>query len=476
MSGVLAVAALALTATCCSGNPVMVLDDLDSEEVFSNTRAHQGSYAPCLQDAYKGQFVHDWARDKGQVSATYSFDPPKDGCYLVEEHHPGRDYACSRYLPQAAKLEVGYCMGKTSQLSIDQSRNGGKWNPVGRWPFFKGHKGSFKMSNSQEDSCSTGNCFWVADAFRVTWIGRTCKERDVAAAQAEEAAAQPDEDVVAKVNAAEDGSQEQATVDNMKASTAENSEEEQATSGDMASTETQGTISMFVTSSGDHADLKLKMENSGVIEMALKAHFGYKSVNVLSLDITSARRLGQPPASSLASDYRIDATFAGQGGQQISNDLTLMDQLQNSLDAKEAGIQVKSVTVSFDSPQTGQPVDVSDKDPEEPTNTGLIIAVGVGLVAGSFALLMILRTMKKLADKKKAEQIAKESGDIFMYSENAKDPEKAVESKDVKKEEDIDVVSVSTAPPDSDGCSETGSGNQAAVNNSETRSNLSQTL
>eukprot|EP00746_Dinoflagellata_sp_MGD_P003283 gnl/MRDRNA2_/MRDRNA2_106379_c0_seq1.p1 gnl/MRDRNA2_/MRDRNA2_106379_c0~~gnl/MRDRNA2_/MRDRNA2_106379_c0_seq1.p1 ORF type:complete len:455 (-),score=106.52 gnl/MRDRNA2_/MRDRNA2_106379_c0_seq1:187-1551(-) len=453
MSRIFAVAALALTATCCLGQQI-VLDDLDSE-VFSHARAHQGSYGPCLEDAYNGQFVHDWAREKGAVSATYSFNPPRDGCYLVEEHHPGNNQMCSRYLPKAAELHVAYCMGKTADVTIDQSRNGGTWNTIGKWPFFAGHKGSFTLSNSPQDSCSMGECFWVADAFRVTWVGPSCTE---------------DEEVT-KATTTEDAVQEQATLETTQAAGAEEGEQEQAASEntDMATSLTRGSISMAVTTSeGDHADLKLKLESLGVIEMALQTHFAYKSVNVLSLSVTSARRLGMAPGK-IASNYNVDAVFEGQGlHKEISNGQVLTDLFQTLLDKHEAGIQVKSVTISFENPETGQPNDVSEKDPTAP----LDLAVAVGLAAGVFVLLMSLLVWKKLANRKTTEQVVTDS--ISMYPDATKDPEKAVESNAEKKEEDMDVVSVSTAPPtDSEACSETGSATQAAADNSEMRSNAS---
>lgn len=296
------------------------------------------------------------------------------------------------------------------------------------------------MSNSPNDSCpltdldNRASCFWVADAFRVTYIGRTCSS-----------------------------AQEESTSDQVKADTVEDGAQEQANPGDMASPVTQGTISMTVTASiGEPSDLKLKMESLGVIEMALQAHFGYKSVNVLTLDVTSgARRLAE---LNQAPNYRIDAVFEGHGkAQGNSNDQTLMDQVQALLDTKEAGILVKSVDVSFESPKTGK----TDTEPKEPTREYDMMAVGLGLVAGvlflgcgSIALACrVLRTMKS---SKTTEDTVTES-DISMYPEYAKDPEKAIDSKEPKKEEDLEVISVSTAPPTdtgSDGCSDTGSANQ----------------
>lgn len=420
-----------LTAPCCFGNPI-VLDDLDVE-AFSGTNAHKGSYAPCLKDAYKGQFVHDWARDKGMVSATYSFDPPKDGCYLVEEHHPGSDYQCSRYLPENAQLKVGFCRGKTADISIDQSRNGGKWNTLGRWPFFKGNKGFFTMANSRQETCSASDCFWVADAFRVTWLGRDCS--------------QPVHSPVQKETEANVNTQ------------AEESSTMVGKEDDLDSTPARGTVTLTVaTLSGDSANLKLKLKNDGVIETALQAHFGYKAVNLLSLDITSARRLTD--SFSAASNYRIEALFEGYGdGDQNKNDQMLMQQVQAQFDAKDAGIQVKSVSVSFESPPTGKPVG----SPEEEASFEWI-ALGAGLVAGAFVLGMFACYMRKLTAKKALDTAAAEHDDVSMYP--SKDPEKATELKP-----DEDTLSVSTAPPpstDSDGCcSETGSATPAATTNPE---------
>lgn len=167
-------AVFSLAVFCCSGNPVIILDEQDSDS-FRTSNSHAGTYTPCLKDAYNGQFVHDWARNKGLASGTFSLDPQKDGCYLVEEYHPGGDDACSRYLPKNAKLQIGYCNNKTEEVSVDQSRNGGQWNIVGKWPFYNGMNGHIKLLNSVQDSCSMDLCFWVADAFRVTWIGDDCK-------------------------------------------------------------------------------------------------------------------------------------------------------------------------------------------------------------------------------------------------------------------------------------------------------------
>lgn len=231
----------------------------------------------------------------------------------------------------------------------------------------------------------------------------------------------------------------------------------------MDSTPTRGTMSLVVTTSnGDGVDLKLKMHKVAVIEMALQAHFGYNSVNVLSLHVTSARRLLE---ASVSSNYQIDATFEGRGSvQQINNGQTLLEQVQASFDANEIGIRVKSASVSFDSPQPGQteePLDASERD----SFIEYALALGAGLVSGALVLFVAIHHKKNLAHKKHVEEIATVTGNVSMYPDSAK----ATESKEAKKEEDLENVSVSTAPPtDSDSCSEIDAAMHAATNNSET--------
>lgn len=133
---------------------------------------HHGTYSPCLEDAHGGMFHHDWARDKGRVNAEYKFDPPRDGCYVIEEYHPGQNQLCSRYLPKNARVDVDYCKGKSTYTYVDQSQGGGKWNIVGALPFFVGWEGRIKVANNgTATTCPFGKgCFWIADAFKVTWV------------------------------------------------------------------------------------------------------------------------------------------------------------------------------------------------------------------------------------------------------------------------------------------------------------------
>jgi len=408
-------------------NPVVILDEADGSTVMEN--AFKGSYAPCLADAYQDQFAHDWADHKGLSSATFSFDPPQDGCYMVEEWHPGSDQACSRYLPSNTKLDIGYCLGKTSKASIDQSRNGGQWNTVGKWPFYKGHRGYFKLSNSDQESCATGSCFWVADAFRLTRLGSSCTD-----------ASAPVQD---------------ASMEMPSAPEAEEAQEAQDTSMEMdfklANGDAQrGSVSLIVSSSLGNQDLKLHIMNLGVLESGLKAHFSYSSVKLLSVDIASARRLTPRVARR-----RVNAMFEGigAGGELSKEPQVLMSQLQVLFDAKDSGIQLESVSYSFDGSSTTDDSEEQDIHPYP-------YAIALAFLGFSFVSMMAFAVYCLM--KKRAAKMTKDASSEERWAETTKDPEEAMETKDAKDPEEVkqdnsDIVSVSTAPPSEDVPSETDS-------------------
>lgn len=153
----------------------VVLDDMGSTNMM---HALEGSYAPCMEDAYNGMFHHDGGINKGSTSLTFDFDPPQKGCYRIDEYHPGGDSYCARYLPRRVSLEVEYCQGKTTHFAINQADRGGQWNEVGSLPFCPGHKGKLTLSNSPNEECDADNCFWVADAFRLTRTGKNCSAQE----------------------------------------------------------------------------------------------------------------------------------------------------------------------------------------------------------------------------------------------------------------------------------------------------------
>eukprot|EP00931_Biecheleriopsis_adriatica_P002081 TRINITY_DN10272_c0_g1_i1.p1 TRINITY_DN10272_c0_g1~~TRINITY_DN10272_c0_g1_i1.p1 ORF type:complete len:412 (+),score=80.37 TRINITY_DN10272_c0_g1_i1:88-1323(+) len=167
---------ISLAAPVVAKDVQFILDESDGTLTTESAHTSEGSYPPCMEDAYNGQFRHDWAKNKGQAFFEFKFEVSQDGCYSIEEYHPGgaNNTACSRYLPSNARLNIEWCKGRTSTLEVDQSRNGAQWNFIGIFPFYAGWTGSVKMSNSIGETCKTTNCFWVVDAFRFTRVATAC--------------------------------------------------------------------------------------------------------------------------------------------------------------------------------------------------------------------------------------------------------------------------------------------------------------
>lgn len=175
----------ALSLCLADATSVVQLDDGDAG-VSRTPAVSQGTYQPCLADALGGMFLHDWGRAKGEASVSYELLVPEDGCYKLEEYHPGMDFACSRYLPTAVKIEVlekksDTSMDEVAGFSADTSRNGGKWNELGQVALAKGRQYAVRSGNAgTETNCDAqkhgGACFWVTDGFRATRVGdlETC--------------------------------------------------------------------------------------------------------------------------------------------------------------------------------------------------------------------------------------------------------------------------------------------------------------
>lgn len=246
---------------------------------------------------------------------------------------------------------------------------------------------------------------WVADAFRATWTGAKCNKTG---SMLPESSSMAQDD--------------------------ENDEDE-----DIPVTQVRGTVSLIVTSRDDSEDLRLQIKNTRVLELGLKAQFGYDSVELISVDIASQRRL----AENVGTNSRIDATFEAKGTKKDTNDgQSLAERFQVLFDAQDSGIQVKSAEVYWDTSSTGQESDTVDS----PVPVLMLVCLGSALLVGSLALVVLMRKITKKTWVKKQDAL----DDPEKAIESKEDPEKAVESKEE------DAVSVSTAPPpsDADVCSE----------------------
>jgi hypothetical protein len=272
----------------------IVLDNMDSTVVAESKNAHEGTYTPCMVDAYNGQFHHDWARNKGAASFTFKFQPPADGCYLIEEYHPGKTWECSRYLPSNAQLKVDYCKGKSHTTTIDQTKNAGQWNPIGHLIFYKGVEGKLTMSNSPDDLCQD-NCFWVVDAFRLTWKASSCES--MSGSTADEAAP------------------------------------------------AQGTLSLSL-SLADGQTMEMVRWQLGIgkatLEATMATHLGYKSVSIVDFEVSGRR---------LMETQQLRIIYTAQDKIREPNQASLKQALQSDLTALYPGLTLTDLTVELPSAQ-----------------------------------------------------------------------------------------------------------------------------
>jgi len=166
----------AWSAGCAFGNPVVLIDNLDASEV-STVGMVQGTNSRCLSDAHAGGFIES-GTNLGNSNVTFSFNPPVDGCYQVEEYHPGSNGACSLSLSTRVAVDIEYCRGGNARAVLDQSVAGGDWTSLGRFPFYAGHQGRITLSSADGDraQCNDGSCIFVADAVRFRWLAPACEE------------------------------------------------------------------------------------------------------------------------------------------------------------------------------------------------------------------------------------------------------------------------------------------------------------
>jgi hypothetical protein len=134
---------------------------------------NEATYMPCNKDAHGDSFHHanQFVGSTPTAAALFVFHPPTDGCYTIEEWHPGSNENCNRYLLDSVRLEVTYGQDKRAYKYIEQPLNNGQWNMLGALPFKKAFTGYFMLKGSLAASCREGtNCFWAADAFKLTKI------------------------------------------------------------------------------------------------------------------------------------------------------------------------------------------------------------------------------------------------------------------------------------------------------------------
>jgi len=102
--------------------------------------------------------------------AHFIFQPPVDGCYLIEEMHPlvaGLE---------TSPVTINYCKGMTAVGSINHTgRSHDTWNYVANLPFYAGNEGSITIPKSVV--FATTSSF---HSFRLTHIGARCHVAEAA--------------------------------------------------------------------------------------------------------------------------------------------------------------------------------------------------------------------------------------------------------------------------------------------------------
>jgi hypothetical protein len=352
--------------------------------ITQGVHAEEGSYTPCMKDAYKGQFHHDWAMNKGRASFTFSFQAPKSGCYRIDEYHPGQDPACSRYMPRNARLdfEINQVLAETHY--INQAEKSAQWNEVGSHMFSEGQAAKLVMRNSHEEKCLTPPCFWMADAFRLTWTGEVCSSQ---------AAMEPLEKTQEK-----DSQPSMASLEKTEEKDTQPTKAPCKTQKSAVATETGappagqvehlGMLTLQAHLSHDHGhpavELWLKQHQDS-LEMGLATHFGFASVQVLAI-AGAGRRLAATDAVAIR--------FAGQGARPNPSSEGLKMTLQKAFATASAGMTIMDATVEW---ITTQP---TPKDsPGSPITIGsvlIFVCLSLGLLATVGACVM---KMKKKASK-----------------------------------------------------------------------------
>lgn len=410
----------ATEATMASESPVqIILDDMDLKAVSPMTNAFEGSYTPCMQDAYKGQFHHDWAKNKGSASYTFKVNVPVSGCYKLEEYHPGKTFACNRYLPRNARLDVKYCKGKSKTLFINQGVKAGQWNTIDSLKFYKGMEGELTMRSHADEKCTAGNCFWVVDAFRLTRTGDMCTGHD-----------EPEPEPEPK--------QVKAT---------------QATpAGAVDSNGRDGTLLLEASWHGvGSVQVKLE-EHKGVLATALAAHLGHKSAEVLGI-WKMGRRLHTDHDHAGPEHFAVH--FAAQ--EQVAGSPSqpnLQQALQDSFDQKSAGVHFHNAVASWG----WSAVETKDsakkdgaKEDESCFVTYVVIAsVGAAALLG-LGLLLCRRAMKRRANTGSPEKNVTPEEETRDLESSTEAKMEDCDEKDIAKEIDMEIASVSTGTPGSDG-------------------------
>merc|ERR1719181_530184 len=150
-----------------------LVDDVNSEAIDTTTEP----LAQCPLTVLHADFQHDGMQKSRHAQASFHFDPPHHGCYIVEEMHPMLMCEGSKN----TKVHVHYSKVLQANGTVDQAANGGQWAFLGALQFYAGHPGKVTLSNEGTEP----GTLTVFDQVRFTWSGTDCMEVDAHPRRAE---------------------------------------------------------------------------------------------------------------------------------------------------------------------------------------------------------------------------------------------------------------------------------------------------
>ncbi|WP_160152208.1 Calx-beta domain-containing protein [Microbulbifer sp. ALW1] len=135
----------------------------DLGTVIDNTQAQlTGSWnvSSFAAERIGGDYLHDRNMPKGELAATYAWQAPTSGDYIVYVYYNSLSDRATN-----VPVTVEYADGSET-VTIDQTRNGGAWQPLGVFPLEADQTARVTISNAGTDG------FVIADAIRWVAVAR----------------------------------------------------------------------------------------------------------------------------------------------------------------------------------------------------------------------------------------------------------------------------------------------------------------
>jgi hypothetical protein len=138
-------------------------------------------------------FHHDGLQKDRRAEATFHFDPPRDGCYLVEERIQMDSIQFKHFRSKQCeasantKVHVRYSKFMQAVGTMDQTpkefqrQPEDQWNFIAALQFYAGHPGNVILSNEGTEP----GTLTMFDQVRFSWSGKDCLETDAHPRRAE---------------------------------------------------------------------------------------------------------------------------------------------------------------------------------------------------------------------------------------------------------------------------------------------------